>query len=103
MLKHAYPADPAPPSAAGVRQTPTDDMLASLLALPWLHGVPHDELLHLARRSHWRHVRKGECITTQGETAECLSLLVQGRAHAERQGPGAARAACCCSCCSTVT
>jgi predicted GNAT family N-acyltransferase len=49
-------------------------------------GLPDGELYHLARISTMREHRAGEVLARQGERADRIYIIVDGRAEARRQG-----------------
>jgi len=60
---------------------------AALAACPVFEGLPAEVLDELADGSSLRSVRAGETILREGAEGDCLFVIAEGRARAEKRAP----------------
>jgi len=80
------------PGACYNRAMPGSRTLDLLRRVPFLHGIEEQILLELAAALPQQRFAAGEVIFEQGERADCLYLLLSGRASLTQFGPEDERA-----------
>jgi CRP-like cAMP-binding protein len=76
--------EPAPPAEPLVSQRPTAAALAQLPSMPLFAEVPRDLLIALMRGSELVDLPDGQRLTTLGNSADALYVLVEGNAVGHR-------------------
>jgi CRP/FNR family transcriptional regulator, nitrogen oxide reductase regulator len=61
--------------------------LAEIEKIPLFHGVPQNDLQAMVQAAHRKHLHAGEFFFLQGDEAERMYVLLQGRVKLSQVGP----------------